>query len=723
MTDLFESTTSATDAIRYAVDEHGVAWLTLDQPGARLNILSSGVLKRLNELITQVRTDIEAGRARAVVIRSGKPGTFIAGADVNEIAAVTDAEDGAAKARGGQQVFTRLSQLPIPTVVAIDGVCLGGGTELALACSYRLAGDRKETRIGLPEVQLGIIPGFGGTTRLPRLVGMRAALDIILSGRPVDARKAERIGLVDERVHPAQLERRAGEAARALQGKTGAPRLRRSDLVTRALDSAPGRLVLLRQARKRVQAETGGHYPAPLAALDILNRTLSLTIEESLRREAEAVGWLIVTPVCKNLMHVFHLSEAAKKSAPAVAARSVEHVGVLGAGVMGGGIAQIVAYRGLFVRLKDIKPDAVSLGLRHAWEAFQKLVKRRRLEARAAKQAMERISPTLEYSGFGRLDLVVEAVVEKMDVKKTVLRDTERAVRPGCVLTTNTSSLSVTEMQTALQRPADFCGMHFFNPVNRMPLIEIIRGAESSAETIATVFALARKIDKTPVIVNDGPGFLVNRILAPYLNEAGWLLSEGALVEEIDQALRQFGMPMGPLRLLDEIGLDVARHAASVMFEAFGERLKPAPPLVALGATQRLGRKNNRGFYRYDGFPKGVRRQDATVDQSVYAELGVSVARTMMAPEQITERCVFVMINEAARILADGIVSGPGDVDLGMIMGTGFPPFRGGLLRYADSVGLERIVARLEQLTRPYGVRFQPADYLREKTQAGGFYS
>ncbi|MGH7470282.1 MAG: 3-hydroxyacyl-CoA dehydrogenase NAD-binding domain-containing protein [Longimicrobiales bacterium] len=719
---------SATDAITYKVDDDGVAWLTLDKPDARLNILSSGVLKRLDELITQVHSDVAAGQVRSVVIRSGKPGSFIAGADVNEIAAVVDPEEGASKARAGQQVFTRLSQLPVPTIVAIDGICLGGGTELALACSYRLASDRKETRIGLPEVQLGIIPGFGGTTRLPRLVGMRAALDIILTGRPVDARKAERIGLVDEKVHPALLDRRAGEVSRALQGRTRWPRLRRGGLADRALDSPPARQIMLHQARKRVQSETGGHYPAPMAALDVLSRTLSISVEESLRREAEAIGWLIVTPVCKNLMHVFHLTEAAKKSGPATEAKPVENVGVLGAGVMGGGIAQILAWRGLFVRMKDIKPEAISLGLRHAWEAFQALLKRRRLEPREARQRMERISPTMDYSGFGRLDLVIEAVVEKMDVKKAVLRETEQAVGPGCVITTNTSSLSVTEMQTALQRPAAFCGMHFFNPVNRMPLVEVIRGAGSSAETIATVFALARKIDKTPVIVNDGPGFLVNRILAPYLNEAGWLLAEGALVEEIDRALRQFGMPMGPLRLLDEIGLDVARHAAGVMFEAFGERLRPAPPLVALGATKRLGRKNNRGFYRYDGLRQKARKrgraEEGEVDQSVYSELGVSVARTMIIPQQITERCVYVMINEAARILADRIVAGPGDVDLGMIMGTGFPPFRGGLLRYADSIGLDRLVIRLEQLTRDHGERFQPAEFLRERAQrAGGFYT
>jgi 3-hydroxyacyl-CoA dehydrogenase/enoyl-CoA hydratase/3-hydroxybutyryl-CoA epimerase len=718
MKDSFEAVTAEVESIEYRVDADGVAWLTFDRPGAKVNILSTGVMKRLDELITQLERDSASGRVRSAVLRSGKPGTFIAGADVNEIGAITDPQKGASKARAGQQVFAHLDQLNIATVAAIDGICLGGGTELVLACSYRIASDRKETRIGLPEVQLGILPGFGGTTRLPRLVGMRAALDVILTGRPVDARKAERIGLVDERVHPAILEQRAGEIARSLQDRKTVTRPRKGGISTRLMDSAPARRLVLSQARKRVLAETHGNYPAPLAALDILSRTLSISVDESLRLEAEAIGKLIVSPVSKNLVHVFHLTEAAKKAGPPVEPREVERVGVLGAGVMGGGIAQIMAYRGLFVRLKDIKSDAVGLGLRHAWEAFQGLVKRKRLLAREAKQMMERISPTLDYNGFGTIDLVVEAVIEKMEVKQSVLKETEQAVAVGCVLTTNTSSLSISEMQAALQRPEDFCGMHFFNPVARMPLVEVIRGAQSSEQTIATVFALTRRLDKTPVIVNDGPGFLVNRILAPYLSEAGWLLIDGGRVEEIDRAMRQFGMPMGPLRLLDEIGLDVARHAAGVMHEAFGERLAPAPPMVALGSTQRLGRKNDRGFYSYEnGKQQGV-------DETVYYELGLTRARRVLGHDEIVERCVYVMVNEAARTLDDGIVAKPGDVDLGMIMGTGFPPFRGGLLRYADSIGLPRIVERLEQLTREQGPRFAVSSYLRSRSEAGGgFYS
>ena len=700
--------------IELKIDTDGVAWLIIDTPG-KLNVLSTEVMTQLNARIDEIESAISAGRIKALIIRSGKEGSFIAGADINEIVAITDPRDGAIKAATGQGVFTRIERLKVPTVAAVDGICLGGGTELILACGYRLASDRKETRIGLPEVQLGILPGFGGTTRLPRLIGLSAALQIILTGKPVDARKAEKIGLIDEKVPTPILYARAAELARAaIKGRVGKPRKRA--LATRLLDNTgPGRRIVLQQARKQVMKETRGHYPAPLRILDILPDMLSASVDESLAIEARALGELIVTNVSKNLIHVFRLSEAAKKAAPDVTPRNVEHVAVLGAGVMGGGIAQLLAYRGFTVRLKDIKEDAIGLGLRHAQEAFDKAVKRRRLDKRDARKMMQRISPTLDYSGFGVSDLVIEAVIERMDVKKSVLAETEKHATHA-TLTSNTSSLSITEMQKALARPADFAGMHFFNPVDRMPLVEVIRGAQTSDEAVATVFAVARKLEKTPVIVRDGAGFLVNRILAPYLNEAGWLLSDGVAVPTIDKALLDFGMPMGPFRLLDEIGLDVARHVAHLMFEAFGERMQPSPAMAALEKTKRLGKKGGSGFYKYeDG-----KAQD--FDESIYNELGARPGRDISKSE-IQDRCVYTMINEAARILEDGIVASPGDVDVGMIFGTGFPPFRGGLLKYADTVGLPRVVEMLDRYTRELGPRFTVAPLLRKKAESNqGFY-
>jgi len=386
---------------------------------------------------------------------------------------------------------------------------------------------------------------------------------------------------------------------------------------------------------------------------------------------------------------------------------------VVGAGVMGGGIAQLLAYRGLEVRLKDIQAQALTHGLRTARELFDKLVKRGRLHRRESERMMSAISPTLDYSGFRSAELVIEAVVERMDVKKSVLRELEAQVEPVTVLTSNTSALSITEMQGVLERPAAFCGMHFFNPVNRMPLVEIVRGEQTGDEAVATVWAVTRKLDKTPLVVKDGPGFLVNRILAPYMNEAGWLLADGASVESIDGALVAFGMPMGPLRLLDEVGLDVAHHVSGILHQAFGERMRPAPALEQLPATKRLGRKGGLGFYAYEG---GREKQ---VDGAIYAALGLPAQRHEIPREAIQERCVLVMVNEAARVLEERIVRDAGDVDLGLITGTGFPPFRGGLLRYADTLGMAAVLEKLERYARELGTRFEPAPLIREGAAAG----
>ena len=704
------------DALILEHTEGGVAWLVFDRPDARVNILTQAVMERLDALLGELEEGARRGDVGALVVRSGKPGTFIAGADVDEIAGVTDPEEGRRAAALGQAVFRRLERLPIPSIAAIDGVCLGGGTELALACTYRIAADREETQIGLPEVRLGILPGFGGTVRLPRLVGLRAALDIILTGKSVSARKAQRIGLVDERVPTPILYERAAELAHDPEGLRERAERGSKGLGARLLeDTAPGRRLVLAMARKQVLKETRGHYPAPLSILDTVRRTLPLDIDRALAVEAEAVGRLVATRESKNLIHIFHLMEAAKKKAPSAEAREVERMGVLGAGVMGGGIAQLAAYRGIAVRLKDIQAEALTTGLSHAHDLFQKSVRRRRMSDAEAADAMARISPTLDYSGFGALDLVVEAVVERMDVKKAVLREAEERLPEGAVLASNTSTLSITEMGRGLADPARLCGMHFFNPVHRMPLVEVIRGEASSEGAVATVFAAARKLGKTPLIVRDGPGFLVNRVLGPYLNEAGWLLSEGASVADVDEALVDFGMPMGPFRLLDEIGWDVAGHAGAVLHEAFGERMEPAPVMEALGRTGRLGKKAGQGFY---GYEKG---RESGVDESVYDALGQAVPqnRRTVSADEIVDRCVLVMVNEAARILEDGIVEEPGDVDLGMITGTGFPPFRGGLLRWADERGTGQVRERLEAFRAAHGGRFTPAPLLERLADHG----
>jgi 3-hydroxyacyl-CoA dehydrogenase / enoyl-CoA hydratase / 3-hydroxybutyryl-CoA epimerase len=706
-------------ALTLEIDGDGVAWLVFDRPDSRVNILTQDVMARLNELIGELDSAARAGGVRAVIVRSGKEGAFIAGADVNAIASITDERQATEQARLGQSVFTRLERLDVPTIAAIDGHCLGGGTELVLACDYRLASDRPETKIGLPEVQLGILPAFGGTTRLPRLIGIQAALGMILTGKPVNARRAQRSGLIDERVPKDLLYMRAAEAARELAGGKRRPKGPSRSLLARALESNPaGRRILFWQARKQVMKQTGGHYPAPLEVLRTVRRSHGLSLDDALDVEARAVGRLVVSDISKHLIHVFHLMEAAKKAPPSAAPpRKIEHVAVLGAGVMGGGIGQLLAHNDIRVRLKDVRAEGITQGLRHARELFDKQVARGRLDRREARQRMDHIAPTLDYTGFATVDLAIEAVVERMDVKQQVLREVEERVRPECILTSNTSSLSITTMQRALEHPARFCGMHFFNPVHRMPLVEVVRGADTSDETVATVFALSRRLGKVPVVVDDGPGFLVNRVLAPYLNEAGWLLADGASVEAVDKVLKAFGMPMGPFRLLDEVGLDVARHAGATMHEAFGERLEPAPALRMLESSGLLGRKGGVGFYAYE---KG---REKSVHDEIYGLAGAPAERGKIDASEIRDRCVLVMVNEAARILEDGIAASPGDVDLAMIMGTGFPPFRGGLLRYADSRGTAEVLAALRQLESRFGARFTPAPHLVSLAGTGsGFY-
>lgn len=706
-------------ALTLDIDGDGVAWFIFDRPDSKVNLLTGTVMARLDTLLDDVEAGIADGRIRAVIVRSGKDGTFFAGADVDEIAGITDPVEAAAQSREAQRIFRRLDRLNVPTLAAIDGICLGGGTEMALACDGRLASDRPSTKIGLPEVRLGIIPGFGGTVRLPRVIGLMAASDLILTGRTVDARKARRLGLVHESVPPAMLYERARELVLAWI-ESGVPQARDAGVVKKLAEGTrAGRRLVLWQAKRRTLKQTQGNYPAPLVAIRVMGRTASMSLDHALDVEAEAVGELIASPISKNLIHVFHLMEGAKKTGPDAAPVAVERVAVLGAGTMGGGIAQLLAYNDLGVRLKDIRSEALSDGLRHARGLFGKAVQRHRMRRRQADRKMDLIGPTLDYSGFHNVELVIEAVVERMDAKQQVLRETEDQLSDDAVIASNTSALSITEMQSALARPERFCGMHFFNPVHRMPLIEVIRGEHTADEAVATVLAVARRLGKTPVLVRDGPGFLVNRLLGPYLNEAGWLLGDGVAIEKIDAALTGFGMPMGPLRLLDEVGLDVAGHVAEILQAAFGERMKQSPALAAMAQTGRPGRKGGLGFYRYeDG-------KEDDPDEEVYAALGdaVPAERTDVPPERITDRCVLIMVNEAARLLDDGIAASPGDVDLAMITGTGFPPFRGGLLHYADAAGLASVRARLLEFRDRFGTRFEPAPrILRYAEEGRGFY-
>jgi 3-hydroxyacyl-CoA dehydrogenase/enoyl-CoA hydratase/3-hydroxybutyryl-CoA epimerase len=692
--------------IRFRVDDDGVAWVVFDRAGDKVNLLTPEILDALGGLLNDWKID---ENVRGVVFTSSKPGMFIAGMDVQQIAAVTEAFKAAEGARFGQAVFQKIAELGKPSACAIGGVCLGGGTEMALACTFRLASDDPRMRIGLPEVQIGIVPGFGGTQRMPRLVGLVPSLDLILTGRKLNAKQARKIGLVDEVVPSAYLDRVAGERVRAASGASRPPR--RRPLTMQAMEKiGPLRNMVLSRARKKTAAKASPkNYPAPFRALDAIEGAYTFPIEQGLDLEARIVGELVPTPTSKNLIWLFKSQSALTRTESfTVPPRKVRKAAVLGAGVMGGGISQLLANREIAVRLKDIRQDAVLSALQTAAGLWSRQVKRRRLSSREAYQKMANIAPTLDTTGLRRVDLVIEAVVEDLEIKRKVLAELEERLDERAVFASNTSSLPITDIAAKALRPERVVGMHFFNPVHRMPLVEVIAGQKSSPEAVATVHALATRLGKTPVIVRDTPGFLVNRILMVYMNEALQLLGEGVRIDAADRAMTAFGMPMGAFALLDQVGLDTAHHVAGVLQEAFGDRIGPPSPILGtLVSAGKLGVKNGRGFYRYS---RGRRTEP---DTDTYNLAATPDAREVPA-ETLEERMVLAMVNEAAVCLEHGVVREPRDVDVSMVMGTGFPPFRGGLLRHADAAGIPIVVDRLSRLADAHGERFRPAGLLNQ---------
>ncbi len=684
-----------------------VGVIVFDTANSKANMLSTPIMLRLFELLVEIETD---KTLKALVIISRKPTIFIAGADISEIQRLSQGEPGSAEALMKlQSVFTFLEHLPIPTVAAIHGACMGGGTELSLSCDYRIATDDKATKIALPEVMLGVLPGWGGTQRMPRLIGLEAALDMILTGKTVDGSKAKKMGLVDKVCPVERLEEKAVAWAGDL-GKQGHKRNYDKESKHTILERVPGaKWIILDQAKKQVMKKTHGNYPAPLKILDVIGKTYGGSLEKGLKVEAEAFTELVVTPESKSLINVFYLQEGVKKDA-GVAAKvkpaDVKLAGVLGAGVMGGGIAQLFAAKNVRVRMKDINWDAITKGYAHAYKLFKKLVDRRRMKRSELDNAMERISATTTYEGFHDLDIVVEAVVENMEIKKKVMGELDKIVKKEGVLATNTSSLSVTEIARGAANPSRVVGMHFFNPVDKMPLVEVIRGKETTDEATATVFSLSKKLGKTPIVVKDSPGFVVNRILGPYLNEAAYLLTEGVTPRHMDKVIVAFGMPMGPAELLDEVGLDVASKVSKVLYGAFGDRMKPPPLLDKVVEEGRLGKKSGKGIYIH------ASEKEKEEDLDWLKSLGAK-SDGRVPDEEIVKRLIYVMVNEAARCLDEELVRTVSDIDVGMIFGTGFAPFRGGLLRYADSVGADAIAADLEVLARKHGDRFKPCEYLQ----------
>lgn len=706
------------EALTLKIEKNGVANLIFDLPNEKVNKLSRPVLEQLEKALNV----IDGNKAiRVLLITSEKKDIFIAGADINEIKAIHDSKDALEKVARGQNILTKIAQLKIPTIAVIDGACLGGGLELALACQYRVAVTNPKTSLGLPEVNLGIIPGFGGTQRLPALIGLEESLKIILAGKAADARKAHKIGLVDELAREEFLEETLSKFVAELLTKGD------SNQYLRARKAAAKKRcfidnILLKKylvfyfAKKDLLNKTKGQYPAPLAALEVIKKTYgkccSKKICKGFEVELDAFCKLVVGDVSKNLIEIFFTSEALKKDsgvATEVEAAEIKNAALLGAGVMGGGIAWLFSNYDIEVRIKDIAQNAVALGYNQIIKIYNQLKKIRKYTSAQVAMKINKVSSGLDYTTFDKTDIIIEAVVENIAVKKKILAEVETKVKKDAVIASNTSSLSISEMARDLQNPERFVGMHFFNPVNRMPLVEVIRGEKTSDKTVATIVKLSKKLGKTPIVVKDSAGFLVNRILLPYMNEAAFLLQDGAEIQHIDALIEKFGMPMGPFVLADVVGIDVGVKVAHSLHEAFGDRMAVAAILDEIYNNHKelLGKKSGQGFYLHSRKEKSHAQVNPKVVSLVRdVRKANSVKVVEISDEEIVDRCMLMMINEAAKCLEEGVVKNAQYLDMAMIMGAGFPAFRGGVLRTADFYGIQKVVDRLRELNSKHGSRF-----------------
>jgi 3-hydroxyacyl-CoA dehydrogenase/enoyl-CoA hydratase/3-hydroxybutyryl-CoA epimerase len=723
-----------------APDEDGIGRIVIDRPDDSVNAINSELLE---DLAAAVRTARSYENLKGLVVASAKNGQFVAGADLKMVGRADDQAQLSNGSRRFQAVLDELAWLPCTTVAAINGPALGGGLELALACDYRVGIESPSLAVGQPEVNLGLVPAGGGTQRLPRLIGLPAALDLILSGRRLNARRAKRIGLLDEVVHRSVL----AQATHAWAGKPKRPLDRPLQLgfsTRSAMDVAEltpaGRRMMYQQARASVMARTKGHYPAPSKALEAIEIGLEQGMAAGLEAEAQAFADLAGSETAKHLIWLFMATQRQKRlpgtlGPPRVEGRttsppqgsgetSVTRVGVVGAGFMGAAIAEVSAAAGVQVRLKDVKPEAVAKGLSSIRKMLDSGVKRRRFDAREAQQILQRVSGTTDYSGFHDAQLVIEAVFEDLKIKQQVIQELEANITPTAVIASNTSAIPIKDIAAKTKNPERIVGMHFFSPAERMPLLEVIRPDGAADWAIQAAVALGTRLGKTVIVVADSPGFYTSRVLGVMMNEAAVMLTEGARIEEIDSAMTAFGFPVGPFVLYDEVGLEVAQHAGESVERAFADRVprtNVVPQLIAAGHT---GRKANAGFYLWhtSSLPRPIRglvkRPTHTVNPSIYRLAGAKEQRTF-GEQYIHGRLALLFVNEAIRCLEEGVLQSAVDGDLGAVLGLGFPPFRGGPFHYADSYGLSKLADQLSSLAQAHGRRYEPAALLVQRAREG----
>ncbi len=688
--------------------DSGIALLKIDVVNETMNVLKAEFTEQVQQVLQQVRSD---SSIKGLVIYSGKDNSFVAGADISMLDNCETAEQATEIATGGQMILNQIEQLSIPVVAAINGPCLGGGLELAMACHLRVASDSNKTVFGLPEVQLGLLPGSGGTQRLPKLVGLQKSLDMMLTGKQLRAKQALKAGLIDDVVPNSVLLDVAIKFAQAGKSKTK----RKVGLVEKALESNPlGRKIVFDQASKTVLAKTKGNYPAPLKIIDCIRTGYEKGITRGLAVEAEHFGVLTQTSESKQLRNLFFATTEMKKEqgVAGVEPEKVTKVGVLGGGLMGGGIAYVSANNAKTpVRIKDINHTGISHALKYSFDLLNKKVQRRFIAKTVMQKQLNMVTGTVDYTGFSDVDMVIEAVFEDLTLKQQMVSDIERHGKPGVIFASNTSSLPISQIAAKAAKPENVIGLHYFSPVDKMPLVEIIAHDKTSDGTISTTVAYAKRQGKTPIVVKDKAGFYVNRILSPYVNEAAKILLSGEPIEKIDRALVKFGFPVGPIKLLDEVGIDIGAKISPILEAELGERFKAPDAFNKLIDDNRKGRKTNKGFYAYDKKSKGKK-----VDETVYTLLNLKVA-SKLSEQEIVERCVLLMVNEAVSCLAEGIIRNARDGDLGTIFGIGFPPFIGGPFRYLDSLGASNVVDKLNAYKEKYGQHFQPCDALLEMAE------